>query len=136
MDNLVTRGLALGEHQQVTGTQWQAAAVSEQITNRKFTRHPGVVHAEFGQVVDYRVVPIQFPLVCEQRQRRRRKRLGHGADLEQGGLIDRYGMIHVGDPQPLGEGFVFLQYADGDPGNVEFPQLGKVWFTQWQNPPF
>src|SRR3546814_1045765 len=76
------------EHQ-VALPQSQPAAMHEQVADRDLARHPGVIHAKPGHMLDDGVVPRDLAFVYQDRERSRRHRLAGRTGLENRLAIDR-----------------------------------------------
>ena len=64
-----------GHEQQVASAQSQTAAVDQQVADRHFAGHIGIVHPEPRKMVDHLVIPVNHALIHQQGQSCYRHRL-------------------------------------------------------------
>jgi len=109
------------EKHEVTGAQAQPAAMRKQIHNGEMGGYIGVIHPEFGDVIDDFITPVQFPAIHQDPQGGGRKRLAVGSNGEEGVLVYLGPGLFRGDPIAFKMGNLpVLNDPDGYPG------LGKA----------
>ena len=64
--------------------------MAEEVADRHFMRHPGIVHLKARVVVDHAVVPTHDAVAHQGRHGRRGQRLGHRGQLENRIGVDQF----------------------------------------------
>jgi hypothetical protein len=119
-------GLVVAEvFEQVTGMVGQAAAMGEDVGDRRVVGDPRVREREVGQVLAHRVRPGHLPALRRGGDHGRADRLRDRGQLEHGVGVDRGGLADLAHAEALGvQDLALVDDADRDSGDRGRREIG------------